>query len=421
MEKMTKGAWIVHHSRKIMADISAPSEFSALDVSGKAAEFLMRLSSTQGGILKTKEVEAIAKSINLNPRIELQYFIDLFKKKRLIDTSSSLSEINILGISSRNVLLNTSDIFDDLTPSKGELAAIDLGEQVSEAPLLLTEAAEYISDTFKMSSDETSEFLRRSYEIGFVDQEGDSPNNKLLFNGNLFKRNSIQKSKLVLDSLSSEERSKLNEVMDTVKRVGCLDISIAEKILGDKLLEKIKASGVIEVNIISNEFGEHAFITLPSAFHKFIDPLVDDAFDMAKALVTALTYGMMCRAPSKGRIRSVTKLLSALINGKQVGPATAIGNDYKVLEQQRVIKLIPTDCNMFYMKLLKKEVGELALNVLSNEAIEQGETDFAVPVASMNLYLPPEIQRERTRKNQSKPSKQHTSDILNSLRGLKDI
>ena len=421
MQKATKGAWIVHHSRKIITDISAPSEFPTLDASGKAAEFLMRLSSTDSNTLQKNEIEAVARSINLNPKTELSYFIDLLKNKRLIDTSSSLSEVHILGINTQNVLSNASDILDYLSPNKNELAAIELGEIVSKSPLLFKEASEYISDSFKMSSGEISEFLRRSSEIGFIDQEGDSRENTLLFNGNLFKRDSIKKSKAVLDSLSQNEQSKLNEVIGKINEYGCINVSICEKILGLELLEKIKASGVIEVNTISNEYGEHAFVTLPGAFHKFVDPLVDDVFDMAKALVTALTYGMQQRSSSQGRINNIEKLLTALINGRTIGPATAIGNDYRVLEQQRVIKLTHHQNNMFYMKLLKKEVGQLALNVLSKGNIGQNSAELMIPIASMNLYHGPEFERERTRRKQSKPSKQHTNDILTALRGLKEI
>lgn len=417
MEKTTKGAWIVHHSRKIVTDMSAPAEFSALDASGKAAELLMRLSSTESNTLKRNEVDAVARSVNLNPKIELSYFINLFKEKRLIDTSSSLSEIHILGINTQNVLSHASDIFDDLNPTNNELAAIELGELVSRSPLLFKEASEYISDEFKLSSAETSEFLRRSSEVGFIDQEGDSIENTLLFNGNLFKRDSIRKSKAVLDSLSQNEQGKLNEVIDKIKEFGCININICERILGAELLEKIKASGVIEVNTISNEYGEHAFVTLPGAFHKFVDPLVDDVFDMAKALVTALTYGMQQRDPSKGRINDIEKLLNALINGREIGPATAIGNDYRVLEQQRVVKLTCAENNMFYMTLLKKEVGQLALDVLSNRNINQSSVELMLPIASMTSYRGPEFEREKTRRKQSKPSKQHTSDILTSLRG----
>lgn len=414
MEKTIKGAWIVHHSRKISADTAAPAEYSALDEAGKAAELLMRLGETNESNLKISEVTAIAKAANLNPRIELPHFISLLKAKRLIDTSND--EIQVLGVNTRNVLNHAADIFEEAQPASHEVAAIALGELTSNKPIALSEAKSYIGDNYKMREADVSDFLRRSSEIGFVDQEGDSPSNILLFNGNLFKRDAVQKAAHVLSALSSTEQQKLTEINDQVKSSGCLYAANCEKILGYELFEKLKAAGVLEVNTVSNEQGDHAFVTLPGAFHKFVDPLVDDTFDMAKALVSALTYGMQLRPSSQGRILSVDWILNALIGGRTIGPATAIGADYRVLEQRRVVKLIPANGNMFKMKLLKKEIGQLALQVLTR-GDANAEAINAPPSAPMTGYLGPEYAREKTRKNQSQPSRRHTHDILSALRG----
>ena len=69
--------------------------------------------------------------------------------------------------------------------------------------------------------------------------------------------------------------------------------------------------------------------------------MIDDAFDLAKALVAALTYGMTERSSGTGRIQSIDLLLGRLIAGGSVGPATAIGQDYRVLEEKRVVEIIP--------------------------------------------------------------------------------
>ncbi len=43
-----------------------------------------------------------------------------------------------------------------------------------------------------------------------------------------------------------------------------------------------------------------------------------------------------------------------LVNGFEVGPATAIGEDYRLLELKRVIQLRDAGNNRYFMKLLKK-------------------------------------------------------------------
>ena len=171
---------------------------------------------------------------------------------------------------------------------------------------------------------------------------------------------------------------------------------------------------------MSNEEGEHSFVTSPGAFHKFVNPMVDDSFDMAKALVSALSYGKQLRSHSKGRIRSIEWILGALLAGRTIGPATAIGADYRVLEQNRVVELIPAHSGMYCMRLLKHEIGELALSVLG-QGDANPESIGAFPSVPMMSYVGPERSRERVRKNQAKPSRQHTHDILSALRGRRRI
>jgi hypothetical protein len=178
------------------------------------------------------------------------------------------------------------------------------------------------------------------------------------------------------------------------------------------------AAGVYDFNQVSNEQGSHVCVTSPSAFHKFVDPMVDDAFDMAKALVAALYYGMNSRSSTRGRITMLPALLGNLIAGLEVGPATAIGQDYRVLEVNRVVKLRPdtTYPNRFYMRLLKREVGQLALHVLTRgNAFAQSLTEL--PGAPMLGYVGPEESRISVRKKQTALSKRTTRDVLEAVRG----
>jgi len=418
LDKETKGAWVIHHSRKIISDTSAPAEYSVLDEAGKAAELLMRLGETEEATLNKQEVAAIAQSAKLNPRTELPHYLGLLKERRLIDAAGE--EIRVIGVTTRSVLSHAADIFDDGLPGSHEVAAIELGEMASQSPIALFDAKEYIGDTYKMTSSDVSDFLRRASEIGFIDQEGDDPSSILLFNGNLFKKDAVAKAAKVLSSLSPSEQISLGDLTDQLNKTGCLYAEHCEKVLGQQLFEKLKAAGVVEVNTVSNELGDHAFVTLPGAFHKFVNPLVDDTFDMAKALVSALSYGMQLRSSSQGRILSFDWILNALINGRTIGPATAIGADYRVLEQNRVVQLIPSGQGRFKMKLLKKEVGELALQVLKR-GNANADSIQVPPSAPMTGYQGPEYARERTRKRQSQPSKRHTHDILSTLRSQRGI
>ena len=265
-----------------------------------------------------------------------------------------------------------------------------------------------------MLSTDADELLRRSQEIGFIDSEADG-DERLLFNGNLFRRDNIVKSKRVLDSLTDSECSRINEVSHLLDKSGCLDRDDVRELLTDSLFEKLLAAGFYDVNIVSNRVGEHAFVTAPSAFHKFVDPMVDDVFDLAKSLVAALTYGIAKSSPGRGRITFPSLLLNKLVSGQEIGPATAIGEDYRVLELKRVIQLRPAGKGRYFMRLLKTDIGQIAQQVIS----QGGSTDSVLstlPSAAMTGYVGPEEARTNFRKNQNQPSRKYTCDILQTLR-----
>jgi len=339
----------------------------------------------------------------------------VLERKRLVEISTD--EVSILGVTSRASLSHAADMYGEADPNSYEKASISLAELASTAPVRRTDVFEKIGDEHKLTRGQVSDFLDRAEEIGFVDKEGEG-NDRLLFNGNLFRRDSVVKSQKVLSSLTEADQKLVIEVAATLEKGGCITAVYVEKILSKPLFEKLIAAGVYDLNQVTNEQGNHVYVTSPSAFHKFVDPMIDDTFDMAKSLVAALSYGMNARSPSQGRIDLLPRLLGNLIAGYEVGPATAIGQDYRVLEVNRVVKLRPDDRypSRFHMRLLKKEVGQLALHVLTQgTASTQALTEL--PSAPMSGYVGPEESRTSVRKRQSNMSKRTTRDVLEAVRG----
>src|SRR5690606_33148666 len=108
--------------------------------------------------------------------------------------------------------------------------ALGLAELASTAPVASKEAREFISDTYLLPKSDASDFIRQSFSVGFVDVEGEGED-QLLFNGNLFRRDSAAKTRKVLDSLSSAEQAKLRELDEALQRSGAVISSHAEKLL----------------------------------------------------------------------------------------------------------------------------------------------------------------------------------------------
>jgi hypothetical protein len=240
----------------------------------------------------------------------------------------------------------------------------------------------------------------------------------LLFNGNLFRRDTTRKIKLVLDSLTAGEQSKLTELTEMLKKHACVEVETAKVLLGDVLFKKVSAIGLFDINVVSNSTESVGFLTLPSAFSKFSSAMIDDAFDLAKAFVSSITYGMTKSYYERGQIQMVDKLLSALVRGESVGPVRAIAQDYKVLELKGVVEVTTGQKNGRVgpmLRLLKKEVGELAL-----QAIRVGDVSehslASLPTAAVTSFSGPEHNRERARRVQIETSPKTTNDMLSVLR-----
>ena len=216
----TIGAWLVHHGRKVAQDVNGASDFPVIDEAAKAADLLSRLAASDQTTLSLEMVNALARLARLNPRTELNHMLGLLESKRLIEQGNN--GIDVIGITTRAALAHSATIFQESRPSTEELAAITLAEKTSERPVHREEMREYIGDIHNMTSQATGEFLVRAQQIGFIDGEGQG-DDTLLFNGNLFRKDNINKTKLVLKSLSSQEEQKLTDFDTLLKQEGWLN------------------------------------------------------------------------------------------------------------------------------------------------------------------------------------------------------
>lgn len=414
MEKNITGAWLVHHTNKLQK-VDNQSSFENIYTAGKAGILLSSIAATRQSSLPTEKVTTLAKASNIN-KLELPSLLEVLKEHHLIDIGNS--GVDVIGVTSTATLQHTANIYEDLNPTQFENASIDLSELSSEQPQNKKEIASFLSDTFKLSSSSMNSLLADSETIGFVDVEKIGGDENLYFNGNLFRRDAVRKVDRVLATLSSSEHVKMVEFNEHLMKSACISVEKAKNILGVKLFNKLSSIGLYDINIVSNQKEEMGYVTRPSAFSKYSNSMVEDAFDLAKAFVSSLTYGITRSSYARGQIIMIEKLLKALIDGRWVGPVHAIGEDYKILELKHVVE-VNWGSNKgrtgYNMRLLKKEVGELALQVImQGDASQESLTNF--PTATINKYIHPEENRSRRRRKQLRASPKSTNDMLMVLR-----
>lgn len=414
MDKKIEGAWIIHHTNKLQNVTNASNDYEAINLAGKCGLLLSSLAVSEDQSISNEKLEALAKAININRKTELPGILNELERQKLIFRDSS--EVYVLGLTTATTLEHITSIFHDSNPEKHEVAVIDLSEKTSELPLEENSVKEYIGDTYKIDSTSLNNLLRASEQIGFVDIESVDDSRKLIFNGNLFRRNEIKKINAICSSISESKIRSIRELDETLRNLGCVPLDIAHKILSKKFFGQLQSIGLYDVNTVGNEQGNFEFVTKPSAFSRFGNATVEDAFDLAKAFVTSLTFGMIQSKYNRGRIAMIQQLMEKLIDGQWVGPATAIGQDYKILEMHRVIQVKPSLAysDRFLMKLLKKDVGELALKVITSGDIST--ESVLLPSASISSYIGPERNRAYERKSQAPKIQSNVGKLLDILR-----
>lgn len=411
MEKKTQGAWIVHHTRKLQA--VSTQDFDQLAFSGKCGLILSAIAGEAQTTLTKERVQALSKANHVSPKSELPAILLELRRQRLIDEGSDA--IEVLGLTTAKVLDHTAQIFQESEPTSEEVAVIEVAENVSDKPTSESDLIDVTCRSFDLSEASAVDLFAKAEDIGFFDAEQDGDGQRLVFNGNLFRGGDARKIATVLSGLNSSEAAKMTEFNGILASSGCVILRRATDVLGKDLFRKLHSIGLYDVNQIGNELGSHFLVTRPAAFSKYTGAVVDDAFDLAKALVSALTYGMTSSPSGRGRIQMITALMSKLISGRWVGPATAIGKDYQALEMRGVIEVKPASGGMFFMRMLKPEVGRLALAViLEGEAATEAMT--TLPSAAVTKYVGPESNRAATRLKVSEPLRRGVGDLLSELR-----
>ena len=415
MDKKTVGAWLVYQTGKLQR-VEQQGNFENTYLAGKAAILLSAISTDNQSRISNERLQALAKASGVNTKTELPVILKTLASRELVDLGKS--DIEVLGVTTAAALGHATDIFEDYGPTKIERAAIDLSERASTRPDEKSKLLEVISDTYKLDTQDSQGLFSDSEQIGFVDVERFDSGRTLYFNGNLFRRQDTEKVARVLDSLSAAEQTKMSEMSALLSRSACMTVSEAERILGKLLFSKLSAVGIYDINVVSNATEEVSYVTRPSAFSKYGDSMVDDAFDLAKMFVSSLTYGMTRSEYNRGQIRMIEVLLNTLISGEPIGPVAAIGQDYKILELKHVVQVFhgsKKGRSGFMMKLLKKEVGLLALEVIKHADASVHSLE-SLPGAAVTRFSGPELNREVRRRRQVTANPKATNDILMALR-----
>lgn len=413
MNKTTKGAWLLAQSKSLGALTGAgAARLENISYAGSIGRFYNLLRRTVADdISPTIDAAALKRICQLN-NIDLQtreMGCQVLKRDGRIDVADNGSVI-VLGATSKAVLEVTADIFSEKGPTTDEEAVLELSDKVAEKPIERKLAVEFIGDRYRIHSDNASSLIDLCRRTAIIDEE-----RTILFNSNTFRDGEYaRKAYRVLEGLSLADRGRLSEVREKLQSDGALPDTEVERILGENLYRCLVSVGFFDRMEVSNPTEAMGYITSPGDFQKYGRPFEEDPIDDAKALLASLTYGQTRSGRTRGRIELPVKLLKALIDGREVGSrgVRAIGEDYRELERRQVVRVTEKSPGRYTFRLLKKDVGELALTIVRGGGGVVAEEALLLAT----LFRGPHDVRNDVRKKNSVEDKRFVAEALDRLR-----
>jgi hypothetical protein len=230
-------------------------------------------------------------------------------------------------------------------------------------------------------------------------------------------------------SLDSGRRQDVSDILERVEQRPGYPLSRLASMPQD-VVNLMEGVGLLDATQVRSEHAEEVFFTSPQLKGISIDkaPLSADVFHKAKLLLASLRFGELKSASWRGSIATYEKMLNIvnkLLRNEWVGPCTAIGQDYRLLESDGVVATRPatsgwqTKYDMFEMRLRQKEVGVLVKQMLEfGRVVPEANPDLSVILAQEPVvsYEIPEKRRQAILARQTAPVAAIRQRFLQTLR-----
>jgi hypothetical protein len=379
-EQVQLGGWIVSVYKGISYyDVDDPlfDDFDATIVAGKCAQFLSSIRAL--GEIDGGKYEVFRKLARLKPRDAIGVLHQLEKLGAVEvhwDKSSdppSVIRIKANVVSKAQVLATTAQMFEILQPSDRARAAV----AVLDATVHLPVPHRHVKTALiKMgfSADSVSKAIQTLVSLELLSRTHETESGDyLLYNPQVF-RDGAQQAYKALSGLSTKDRDHAMFLLEHVRTKPGVPFPANSDKRIVTLLAKI---GLIDISGIQlkSAVTPKEFPTAPDIWGIFAQRgdrgPSKDLIDDAKLLLNSLRYGELYSPPGRGRIDDPSVLIAALIGRGQVGPATAIGDDYPLPLARGIVSI--TESRMrpgrFFMELRKTDVAESVRDVLEQNVI----------------------------------------------------
>lgn len=417
-----KGAWIVNISKHLQRfDATNPGLYHMEHIifAGKCGSLLIKVSADSTEQLNVDRIRLHAQLCGISS-MELPIYLETLESVNCLAHDRDKRTYEILALTRTRVLSETSRILEISAHHELEESILQVLEFCLRRPRLESELNNFLSSRLNEVDAELCLGLIRTFGLLGTSAVGASEES-LYFNTYQFgdRAKDIGNG---LSSLNVSMRDQLNSVLDEVyRRPGVpLDTLRADNAVKDFAI----GLGLVDVSEVASASGGATFLTpprmAPPSVGQETSHLEDDVFHHAKMLLSSLRYGQLRSLPQRGRIFEPDILMSALLERERVGPCTAIGQDYVLLEGEGVIRTIKATHrygDQFFMEIRRREPAEIVLGLLqSGQSSTVDAKSLPVELELPHTYSGPEMSRAQAMRQSADRNPETVRRFLEELR-----
>lgn len=370
-----------------------------------------------------RKLRALASAAHLDgPQLRVTIFPWLKKGAFVEGDASEDSSPIICNVLDHEAVLNaTSKLFRMLDPTPEELAVIGIVDLGAQLPKLNSE----ILATKSLGKEEVisrATGLAKAYKIVNV-LEGPGVAEPVIYSP-LIWGDKISKAGKALSHLKADRREVLLKLVDLVREYQGMPCVSAEKWVAQQghadLVAFAVGVGLLDKTQIVVADGSHKeFVTTPHIYGELAATQGKDVCDRVRLFLDSIRHGQHYGDWYTGRISDPSRLLSKLVDAGEIGPCTAIGTDYQLVEKAGVVDVKPSKLKpgQFVMELVQEDTVKLVLDIVAKRTAAMAGTVAISGACAQSSFVSAEGTRA-TLGEQPQRVRNAEQEILRSLREM---
>jgi len=394
--------------------------FGSTILAGHAGLFLSSLKNHRK--MKYRKLRVLAAAAHIEGPMLATVAVPWLKTGGFIELAAQEDEAevrcNVLDYAA--VLSATSALFRSLSPTPEEVAVIGIVDLGMAAPQLRGE----ILNASNLGNVETLNRalgLAKSYNIVRV-LEGPGISEPLVYSP-LIWGDKMTRAGKALSHLTPNRRAILLALIERIRTYQGLPLerAIAWAVAQGEgsIVDLAVGLGLLDKTVITAEGQQKVFLTTPHLYGELAVTQGRDVCDRIRLFLDSIRHGQHYGKWYTGRIADPAVLLSKLINVGEIGPCTAIGRDYQLVEKSGIINVRPSGYKpgQFIMEVVQTDTVSMVRDIVTKQDIGGRLGAYSSSPCGQDSFVSSEEMRARLGEPPQKV-REAEQEMLRSLREM---